>query len=239
METNKQMIRRTAGPRFTFKLSGEKGLFTNPMTKIGGQKSTYPIPTASALIGIMQNIYWKPPIRYIPDRIKVLNPILTQSESVKVRKQSNDSCDLAFYTYLKNPSYLVQGHIEFNYHVDKEAADFNMGKHMGSIEKAIKKGGHRRISIGVSECYGYVEPAEWDSEKSFYDQGFECSTEFGLMVHSELYPEISGREEIRKRMWSPKMVNGVIEFCHPDDCPVDIFVRKAKIQKGFHLEKNR
>lgn len=42
-----------------FVVYGKYGLFTDPVTKIGGEKFTYQIPTYQALKGIVESIYWK------------------------------------------------------------------------------------------------------------------------------------------------------------------------------------
>ena len=46
----------------TFKVTGAYALFTDPITKIGGEKSTTMLPTYQALKGICESIYWKPSI---------------------------------------------------------------------------------------------------------------------------------------------------------------------------------
>ena len=45
-----------------FKVYGRMALFTDPITKLGGEKSSYSIPTYQALKGITESIYWKPTI---------------------------------------------------------------------------------------------------------------------------------------------------------------------------------
>ena len=37
-------------------------MFTDPITKIGGEKCSYHIPTYEAVKGILKSIYWKPNI---------------------------------------------------------------------------------------------------------------------------------------------------------------------------------
>ncbi len=43
-----------------FKLWGRFALFTDPLTKIGGEKCSYHLPTYEALKGVCKSIYWKP-----------------------------------------------------------------------------------------------------------------------------------------------------------------------------------
>ena len=64
-------------------ISGKYALFTDPVTKIGGEKSTYQVPTYEAIKGITQSIYWKPTIVWIVDKIRVVNKISTESKNIK------------------------------------------------------------------------------------------------------------------------------------------------------------
>lgn len=43
-----------------FAVYGKYALFSDILTRPGGEKSSYPIPTYEALKGIANSIYWKP-----------------------------------------------------------------------------------------------------------------------------------------------------------------------------------
>lgn len=43
--------------RVAYQVWGEYALFSDPLTRVGGEKSTYPIPTYQALVGITESIY--------------------------------------------------------------------------------------------------------------------------------------------------------------------------------------
>jgi len=43
--------------RVEFKVSGKYALFTDPLTKIGGEKCSYHIPTYEALKGVLRSVY--------------------------------------------------------------------------------------------------------------------------------------------------------------------------------------
>ena len=58
-----------------FEVEGSKALFTDPVSRIGKEKNSYPVPTQSALIGICSNIYWKPTIAYQITECRVMNEI--------------------------------------------------------------------------------------------------------------------------------------------------------------------
>ena len=54
-------------------ISGDYALFSRPEMKV--ERVSYDVITPSAARGILEAIYWKPQIRWVIDRIHVLNPI--------------------------------------------------------------------------------------------------------------------------------------------------------------------
>ncbi|WP_035165460.1 type I-C CRISPR-associated protein Cas5c, partial [Lactobacillus delbrueckii] len=99
---------------FNFKVYGDYALFTDPIIKIGGEKFTYPVPTYQALKGITESIYWKPTIQIYIDKVRVMNPIITEAKDIRVPKYNDmTKTDLSRYTYLKDVEYQVQAHFEF------------------------------------------------------------------------------------------------------------------------------
>ena len=67
--------------KISFRVWGRQALFTDPVTKIGGEKFSYQVPTYEAIKGIVKSIYWKPTLIWHIDRIRVMKPIHTQSKS--------------------------------------------------------------------------------------------------------------------------------------------------------------
>lgn len=61
-----------------FQVSGDYALFSDPVTRVGGEKSSYHLPTYEALKGIVHSVYWKPTIMWIVDAVRVMNPIQTE-----------------------------------------------------------------------------------------------------------------------------------------------------------------
>lgn len=56
---------------------GKYGLFTRPELKV--ERASYDVMPPSAARGILEAIHWKPAIRWVIDRIHVLEPIRFQS----------------------------------------------------------------------------------------------------------------------------------------------------------------
>lgn len=205
-----------------FKVYGDYGLFTDPLTKIGGEKLSYQIPTYQAIKGIVEQIYWKPTIKYIVDEIKVINPIQMESKGIRPINYSGGNT-LANYTYLKNPCYAVRAHFVFNEQRPDLVYDRNEHKHHNILLRALKAGGRRDIFLGTRECQSYIEPCIFDECKGFYDGYGEIH--FGTMVHGLNYPDETGKNELEVRLWNPVMKNGIIEFLKPEECTM---VRKVK-----------
>ena len=51
--------------KICFRVWGNEALFTDPLTKVGGEKFSYPVPTYQALKGITESIYWKPTLIWV------------------------------------------------------------------------------------------------------------------------------------------------------------------------------
>jgi len=205
-----------------FKVWGKYALFTDPLTKIGGEKCSYQIPTYEALKGIISSVYWKPTIIWIIDKVRVMNPIKTQTRSAKPIKYSGGN-DLSIYTYLSEVEYQVQAHFEWNLNREDMAKDRNENKHYFIAKRMIERGGRRDIFLGARECQAYVEPCKFGEGNGFYDNYGELS--FDLMFHGFDYPDELGKNEFYSRFWRPKMLNGVITFIRPEQCTIRKFIR--------------
>lgn len=198
-----------------FMVYGDYALFTDPLTKMGGEKLSYQIPTYQSLKGILESVYWKPTIMYIIDEVRVMNPIQMESKGVRPIEYSGGNT-LANYTYLKNVCYHVRAHFIFNPHRPDLAFDRNENKHHNILLRSLKAGGRRDIFLGTRECQGYVEPCVFEEGKGAYDDIGEIH--FGTMVHGINYPDEIGVDEMQIRLWNPVMRNGVITFIRPDQC---------------------
>jgi CRISPR-associated protein Cas5d len=197
-----------------FKVYAKNALFTDPITKLGGEKCSYQIPTYEAIKGIAKSVYWKPTIIWVIDRVRIMKMIEMESKGVRTIKYCDGGTGLYYYTYLKNVEYQVQAHFEWNYYDDEYAQDRNEGKHLSIANRSLEKGGRQDIFLGTRECQGYVEPCKFGNEKSAYD-GKELA--FGTMFHSFSYPNelLKGHKEVKKltaNLWNAKIENGIIDF---------------------------
>ena len=212
-------------------VTGDYALFSDPVMRVGGEKTTMQIPTYEALKGILSSVYWKPTFIWYIDAVRIMNRIQTEVKGIRPIKYSGGN-DLSYYTYLKNCRYRVRAHFEWNENRPELACDRNENKHHEIAKKMIRKGGRRDIFLGSRECQGYVEPCVFEEGTGAYDDLAELG--FGLMYHGITYADEAYSEETKGRMtvnlWRPVMRKGVITYLRPEECPVHKTVREMEIK---------
>jgi len=205
-----------------FEVYGDYALFTNPLTRMGGEKSSYPVPTYSALRGIVESIYWKPSITMIVDSVRIMNPIKMESKGIRPINYGGGNT-LANYTYLRDVRYKIKAYFVFNNHRPDLAYDHNENKHYSILKRSLKAGGRRDIFLGTRECQGYVVPTKFDEEDGYYDG---VDMHLGTMLHSFGYPDENGEDELTVKLWNPVMKDGIIKFIKPEECTTVRSIRK-------------
>ncbi len=217
-----------------FKVWSRHALFTDPLTRIGGEKCSYHIPTYEALKGIVKSIYWKPTFIWVVDKVRVVNRIRTQTKGTKPLEFGGGNT-LAIYTFLADVEYQVKAHFEWNLFRPKLEDDRNEPKHHLIAKRMLDRGGRQDIFLGTRDCQGYVEPCEFDSGSGHYDGAGELG--YGLTFHGFDYPDETGENKLHARFWRPTMINGVIRFIPPEQCSIRKFIREMH-PKQFELERN-
>ena len=198
-----------------FEVRGAYALFTDPLTKLGGEKLSYQVPTYQALKGIAEAIYWKPTLLMYIDAVRVMNPIRMESKGIRPMEYGGGNT-LANYTYLRDARYQVRAYFEFNMNRPDLAYDRNENKHHNIMKRSLEVGGRRDIFLGARECQAYVEPCVFSEGQGFYDDYGDIH--MGTMVHGINYPDETGRDQLEVRLWNPVMRNGVIQFIRPEQC---------------------
>ena len=218
-----------------FKLWGRYALFTDPLTKVGGEKCSYHVPTYEALKGVAKSIYWKPTLIWVIDEVRVMKRIRTQTKGTKPMEFSGGN-SLAIYTFLADVEYQVRAHFEWNEQRAELKADRTEGKHFAVARRMLERGGRQDIFLGTRDCQGYVEPCPFGSGRSELDSTGEL--DYGLMFHGFDYPDEQGGGDLHARFWRPTMVDGVIRFTRPEGCANRKFVRSMAV-KRFGLGENQ
>lgn len=224
-----------------FAVRGRYAMFSDVLTRAGGEKSSYPIPTYEALKGILHSIYWKPTIVWIIDSVRIMNPVRTVRKGVRPIKYGGGN-DLAYYTYLEDVYYQVRAHFEWNMNRPELENDRNENKHHNIAKRMIERGGRRDIFLGTRECQGYIEPCEFN-DRSITGAYDKCGTiPYGLMYHGITYADEAVNDDDKNmmtvRLWRPVMEDGVIDFIRPEECSIKRYIRKMPIKPFGHEYDN-
>lgn len=136
---------------------GQHALFTRPELKV--ERFTYDVMTPSAARGVLEAIHWKPAIRWVIDRIHVLEPIRFQSirrnevghkaPAGTIRRAMNRG-DLAGVqlladedrqqraaTVLVRPAYVIEAHFDLT---ERAGAEDTEGKHLDIFNRRAARG---------------------------------------------------------------------------------------------------
>lgn len=136
---------------------GKHALFTRPELKV--ERVSYDVMTPSAARGVLEAIHWKPAIRWVIDRIHVLEPIRFQSirrnevghkapaGTMKSAMKRGDLGGVQLLvdedrqqrasTVLVAPRYVIEAHFEMT--ARAEAGD-NEGKHLDIFNRRAARG---------------------------------------------------------------------------------------------------
>ncbi len=200
------------------KVYGRNALFSDPITRLGGEKCSYPIPTYQALKGMLESVYWKPSIIWIIDEVRIMKPIRMETKGIRPIEYSGGNT-LSLYTYLSDVEYQVKAHFEWNENRPDLANDRNENKHFFMAKRFIERGGRRDVFLGTRECQAYVEPCVFGEEQGYYDNCGELA--FGLMFHGFTYPDEANEQNqgmLTARFWNPVMRDGIVTFIRPEEC---------------------
>ena len=198
-----------------YEVYGAYALFSDPVMRAGGEKTSYHIPTYEALKGITESIYWKPTIIWIIDAVRIMNPVQTETKGIRPIAY-NGGNELAYYTYLKDVRYQVRAHFEMNYNHLELEQDRNENKHHNIARRMVQRGGRRDIFLGTRECQAFVEPCVFGEGESYYD-GMIGEVDYGFMYHGITYADEAILEE-----------GGIIEFIRPEECIQKRYIRDMK-----------
>ena len=213
-------------------VSGDFALFSDVLTRPGGEKMSYPIPTYEALKGILHSVYWKPTFVWIIDSVRVMNPIRTVRKGMRPIHYGGGN-DLAYYTYLRDVCYQVRAHFEWNENRPELACDRIENKHHNIAKRMILRGGRRDVFLGTRECQGYVEPCVYGEGAGYYDDSGNIP--YSVMYHGITYADEAVNQEdkgkMTVRLWTPVMTDGRIDFLRPEKCDLKRPIREMQIKE--------
>lgn len=215
---------------------GDAALFTRPETKV--ERVTYDVMTPSAARGILEAIHWKPAIRWVIDRIHLLQPIRLQqvrrnevgrkipTGTIKSAMKRGDVGGLQILvederqqrasTVLVRPSYVIDAHFELT---ERAGEDDNEGKHLDVFNRRAAKGQcFHQPCMGTREFaahFALVRPdaptPDRDPVMETPEHGFETPRDLGLMLW-----DIDHTAPDRPSMFfRARLVDGVLEVPAP------------------------
>jgi CRISPR-associated protein Cas5d len=165
------------GYGFIVKIWGDYACFTRPEMK--AERVSYDVITPSAARGILEAIYWKPSIRWVIDKIHVLNEIrfdnIRRNEVSKkiaqrniisaIRGNTSELCQYASEDrqqraslLLRDVSYIIEAHFELT---DQASSDETPAKHYNIALRRLQKGQcYHRPYLGCREFPASFELVE-------------------------------------------------------------------------------
>ncbi len=200
------------------KIWGEYACFTRPEMKV--ERVSYDCITPSAARGILEAIYWKPSIRWVIDKIHILNPIrfmnIRRNELGSKIPKSNitsamkcnktqletfieDDRQQRAAMILRDVAYIIEAHFEYT-----SDEDNNDGKHLDMFNRRARSGQcFHQPYLGCREfpaSFRLIEPDE--PVPASYLTG---ERDFGFMLH-----DIDFSNDMQARFFRAKAVDGVI-----------------------------
>lgn len=206
------------------RVSGDYALFTRPEMKV--ERVSYDIITPSAARGIIEAVYWKPAIRWVIDKIHVLNEIeftnirrnevSEKASESEARRRMNGTTTEPMYLsavdnrqqraalVLKNVDYIIEAHFEMT---DKAGAEDTVEKHYNIALRRLRKGQHFSAPcLGTREFGAKVELIE-DNEPT--PQSSLGNFELGWMLYDL---DFSDSEDIKPQFFKASLKDGVLDL---------------------------
>lgn len=198
---------------------GSYALYTRPEMKV--ERVSYDVPTPSGARGLVEAVYFHPGLRWIIDRIYVLNPIRfstvrrnevkdkISARNVKSAMQSGrelpclvtrESIQQRAAMVLRDVHYVIEAHFEMT---DRAAPGDNPGKFQDIVKRRLKGG----------QCYHtpYFGCREFPANFRLWEGGeipaIPESRDLGYMLYDMDYTD---SQNIRPMFFRAQMADGVI-----------------------------
>jgi len=220
---------------------GRNALFTRPELKV--ERVTYDVMTPSAARGILEAIHWKPAIRWVIDRIHVLEPIRFQSirrnevghkapaGTIKSAMKRGRVGGLQILvdedrqqrasTVLLNPAYVIEAHFTLT---DKAGADDNEGKHLDIFNRRADRGQcFHQPCLGTREFAAHFALLPPDAplparnpDMQTPEHGFGAPRDLGLMLW-DIGHAAPGRPSM---FFRARLIDGALDVPAPESLEV-------------------
>lgn len=216
------------------KVWGEYACFTRPEAKV--ERLSYDVITPSAARGILEAIYWKPQIRWVVERLHVLNPpvftnlrrneVASKTSAANAKKAMKgtlkgplalvveDDRQQRAATILRDVAYIIEARFELIDDSDPVEKHYNMFK-----RRAGKGQCFHRPYLGTRE---FACDFDW-IDGDLPDSQLVGEDDLGYMLHDIVYAPTDSKQfdtldghtgaklAATPRFFHTKMRNGVIE----------------------------
>jgi len=206
------------------KVWGPYACFTRPEMKV--ERVSYDVMTPSAARGIVEAVYWKPAIRWIVDRIHVLEPIRYRTirrnevgskipeRTARTAMQRGDLSGLHLLVdedrqqratvALADVAYVIEAHFVLT---DRAEADDTAAKHHAMAMRRLDRGQcFHRPCLGVREFAADFAPIEGPVPATGIPEA-ERTRDLGWMLYDTDYD--NGR---MPTFFRARMVDGIVDL---------------------------
>jgi CRISPR-associated protein Cas5d len=212
------------GYGIVIRVRGDYALFTRPEMKV--ERMSYDVITPSAARGIIEAIYWKPSIRWVIDKIHVLNEIeftnirrneVSEKISESIARRIINGAKEPFYLatnevrqqraamVLKNVDYIIEAHFEII--PEKSGPEDTEEKHYNMVIRRLRKG-----QYFSAPCLG---TREFDAKVELIEDGvipksqLTGTRDLGWMLYDM---DFSNPQDIIPKFFKAEMRGGVIDL---------------------------
>jgi CRISPR-associated protein Cas5d len=200
---------------------GDYACFTRPEMKV--ERVSYDVITPSAARGIMEAIYWKPAIRWIIDRIHVMNQIrftnvrrnevsekipkininkINKENNLKLYQDTSKQRQQRASMVLRDVSYIIETHFKMT---DKAGTEDTEEKHYNIALRRLRKGQcYHQPYFGNREFVANFQIIEEEVPLGFYHDKSEI--DLGWMLW-----DIDFNNDMSPIFYRALMKDGIIE----------------------------
>lgn len=212
------------GYGIAFRVRGDYALFTRPEMKV--ERVSYDVITPSAARGIIEAVYWKPAIRWVIDRIHVLNEIeftnirrnevsekASESTARRIMNGANESFFLSATDtrqqraamVLKKVDYVIEAHFEMV--PEKAGPEDTPEKHYNMALRRLRKGQYYSAPcLGTREFPAQVECVE---DGQIPKSPLSGVRDLGWMLYDL---DFSNPQDIRPVFFRAELRDGVLDL---------------------------
>lgn len=212
------------GYGIVIRVRGEYALFTRPEMKV--ERVSYDVITPSAARGIIEAVYWKPSIRWVIDKIHVLNEIeftnirrnevsekISETISQRIINGSKELFFLSTTDYrqqraamvLKDVDYVIEAHFEII--PEKAGKEETNEKHYNMVIRRLQKGQYfSPPCLGTREFRANVELIE---KQAIPTSKFSGKVDLGWMLYDM---DFSDPQNITPMFFKAEMHDGIIDL---------------------------